>query len=109
MTNRPHTLGSRLQLIAELPSAILLIALHLYKRLISPFFLPACRYVPTCSEYAAEAIAKHGAVRGSMMAVLRLLRCNPFAKGGFDPVPNFRTHDPLPTTHDSRHAAVCNH
>jgi hypothetical protein len=50
--------------------------------------LPACRYVPTCSEYAAEAVERYGAVRGAMMGVWRLLRCHPFAKGGFDPVPN---------------------
>jgi len=49
--------------------------------------LPACRYVPTCSEYARDAIEGHGAVRGSLMAAWRLLRCHPFSKGGFDPVP----------------------
>ncbi|MBO0912418.1 MAG: membrane protein insertion efficiency factor YidD [Acidobacteria bacterium] len=53
----------------------------------SPLFLPACRYVPSCSEYAHDAIEEHGAVRGSLMAAWRLLRCNPLAKGGFDPVP----------------------
>lgn len=106
---RLQALDSRFQFITELPSAILLLALHLYKRLISPFFLPACRYVPTCSEYAAEAIAKHGAARGSLMGAWRLLRCHPFAKGGFDPVPNLGLHDPRPTTHDSRHAAACHH
>jgi putative membrane protein insertion efficiency factor len=48
---------------------------------------PACRYVPSCSEYAAEAIEKHGAIRGVLMGAWRLLRCHPFVKGGFDPVP----------------------
>jgi putative membrane protein insertion efficiency factor len=61
--------------------------LKLYKRLVSPLLPPACRYVPTCSEYAAEAVARHGVVRGTMLACWRLLRCNPLARGGFDPVP----------------------
>lgn len=87
MRNRHQAAASRLQIIAETLSAILLFGLRLYKRLLSPFFLPACRYVPTCSDYAAEAVDKHGALRGTMMAAWRLLRCHPFAKGGFDPVP----------------------
>ena len=57
-----------------------------YKRAISPFFLPACRYTPTCSEYAMEAVERFGVVRGTGMAILRVLRCHPFAKGGLDPV-----------------------
>ena len=61
--------------------------LSLYKRLISPWLPPVCRYVPTCSEYAAEAIALHGFFRGTLLAAWRLARCNPFAHGGYDPVP----------------------
>ncbi len=57
-----------------------------YKRWISPVFPPACRYVPTCSEYAMEAVERYGVVRGGMMAAWRLLRCHPLAKGGLDPV-----------------------
>jgi len=57
-----------------------------YKWAVSPLFPPACRYVPTCSEYAVEAVERYGAVRGSAMAMWRLLRCHPFAKGGYDPV-----------------------
>ncbi len=64
----------------------LLLLLRAYKWLISPLFLPACRYVPTCSEYAAEAIERYGAIRGSLKAAWRLLRCHPFAHGGYDPV-----------------------
>jgi uncharacterized protein len=70
------------------PKIVLLWLLRGYKRAISPLFLPSCRYVPTCSEYAAEAIERYGVVRGSMMALGRLLRCHPFVRGGFDPVPN---------------------
>lgn len=62
-------------------------ALRLYKRLISPALPPACRFAPTCSEYAAEAIEKHGVLRGGMLAARRLLRCGPWHPGGFDPVP----------------------
>ena len=66
---------------------LLIFVLRLYKRLISPLLLPSCRYVPSCSEYAVEAIERHGAVRGTAMAGWRVCRCHPFAKGGFDPVP----------------------
>jgi putative membrane protein insertion efficiency factor len=58
-----------------------------YKRLVSPLLPSACRYVPTCSEYAAEAVAVHGVFRGVMLSAWRILRCNPFAHGGYDPVP----------------------
>ncbi len=59
-----------------------------YKRWVSPLLPVSCRYVPTCSEYAMEAIATHGAVRGSALALGRLLRCHPFVRGGYDPVPS---------------------
>lgn len=65
---------------------VLLQLLRAYKWAISPMFPPACRYVPTCSEYAMEAVERYGAVRGGMKAVMRLLRCHPLAKGGYDPV-----------------------
>ena len=76
-----------------------LIALQLlraYKWAVSPFFPPACRYVPTCSEYAMEAIDRYGVLRGTAMAIGRLLRCHPFARGGYDPVikPRVKCHRP---------------
>lgn len=58
--------------------------LRVYKWAISPMLLPACRYVPTCSEYAMEAIAHYGVLRGGAKAIWRLLRCHPLAKGGLD-------------------------
>jgi uncharacterized protein len=57
-----------------------------YKWAISPMFPPACRYVPTCSEYAMEAVESYGALRGVGMALGRVLRCHPFAGAGYDPV-----------------------
>ena len=62
-------------------------ALRAYKRLVSPFMPPACRFHPSCSEYAADAVEVHGALKGSVLAAGRLLRCNPWSAGGFDPVP----------------------
>ena len=58
-----------------------------YQRAISPLTPPSCRFTPTCSSYALEALEKYGAARGSWMAIRRLLRCHPFCKGGYDPVP----------------------
>lgn len=58
-----------------------------YKRFISPMLPHACRFVPTCSEYAMEAIDRHGVVRGGWLAAGRLLRCHPFARAGYDPAP----------------------
>jgi uncharacterized protein len=69
--------------------------LRLYKRWISPAFPPACRYVPTCSEYAMEAVERHGAVRGGLMAGWRLLRCHPLAKGGLDAVVQDGSRTPI--------------
>ena len=70
----------------------LLWLLRFYKRNISPLLPDACIYTPTCSEYAMEAIEKHGVFKGTGLAILRVLRCNPFAKGGYDPVPEPKKH-----------------
>ena len=66
--------------------AVALWMLRGYKRWISPALPPSCRYVPTCSEYAMEAVERYGTLRGLAMTAGRLLRCHPFAKGGLDPV-----------------------
>ncbi|MBQ4119777.1 MAG: membrane protein insertion efficiency factor YidD [Clostridia bacterium] len=59
-----------------------------YRRVLSPLKItPACRFIPSCSEYAIEAITVHGAFKGSLLSIWRILRCNPFCKGGYDPVP----------------------
>ena len=68
--------------------AIFLTLIRFYRKYISPCKPPCCRFVPTCSEYAYEAISKYGAIKGGVLALWRLLRCNPFNNGDiFDPVP----------------------
>jgi uncharacterized protein len=67
---------------------VLLIGLiRAYRTLISPLYLPVCRFQPTCSQYAIDAIAQHGVVKGTRLALQRVLRCHPFHPGGYDPVP----------------------
>ncbi len=66
---------------------VLLAIIRFYKRAISPYLPPSCRFTPTCSEYAVEAIQKHGAFKGLGLAIWRIMRCNPLCKGGYDPVP----------------------
>ncbi|MDR7545441.1 MAG: membrane protein insertion efficiency factor YidD [Armatimonadota bacterium] len=65
----------------------LLLLIEGYRRFISPLLPRACRFYPSCSAYAAEAIARHGAARGTVLALRRILRCHPFHPGGYDPVP----------------------
>ena len=65
---------------------ILIWIIRFYQKVISPMFPPCCRFVPTCSQYAIEAISKYGPIKGGGKAVWRILRCNPFSKGGYDPV-----------------------
>lgn len=57
-----------------------------YKWALSPLLPPSCRYVPTCSDYAMDAVDRHGVIRGSLMAMWRVLRCHPFVRGGYDPI-----------------------
>lgn len=66
---------------------VLLKGIALYQRWLSPLKPPSCRFVPTCSQYAAEAVARYGSLRGARLALCRLLRCHPFHPGGVDPVP----------------------
>ncbi|OFX27480.1 MAG: membrane protein insertion efficiency factor YidD [Armatimonadetes bacterium RBG_16_67_12] len=65
----------------------MLLLIAAYQRLLSPLLPRSCRFYPSCSTYAAEAIERHGAARGVMLAVRRILRCHPFHPGGYDPVP----------------------
>jgi putative membrane protein insertion efficiency factor len=72
--------------------SMVIAALHGYKRWISPVLPNACRYVPTCSEYAIESVERHGVLRGVAMATWRVLRCNPLGGYGYDPVTETSTH-----------------
>lgn len=72
--------------IREYPAFLALLLLRVYRWAISPLLPAACRYVPTCSEYAMEAVERFGILRGGLLASARLLRCHPFAHGGYDPV-----------------------
>jgi hypothetical protein len=73
--------------LLALPRRILVGLIRGYQKFISPGLPPACRFYPSCSQYAIEAIARHGALRGSWLAARRLARCHPFHPGGVDPVP----------------------
>ena len=68
-------------------SRILIFIIEFYRHAISPHFPPVCRYTPTCSAYAVEALRKHGAIKGMGLAVKRILRCHPWGGSGYDPVP----------------------
>jgi putative membrane protein insertion efficiency factor len=72
---------------AGVTSVVLSAAVRGYQLLVSPLLPPACRFLPSCSEYAAEAIARHGAWRGTILASRRLARCHPWGDSGYDPVP----------------------
>jgi putative membrane protein insertion efficiency factor len=72
--------------VSQIAKLATLQLLRAYKWAISPLLPPACRYVPTCSEYAMEAVERFGAVRGGWMAFARILRCHPFSRSGHDPV-----------------------
>lgn len=66
---------------------LLLRSIRFYQTAISPHTKPKCKYYPTCSQYTYEAIEVHGALKGAFMGIWRILRCNPWSKGGYDPVP----------------------
>lgn len=71
---------------------ILIGFIKIYQKVISPLTPPSCRFYPTCSHYGIEAVEKHGALKGSWLAVRRISKCHPFHAGGFDPVPDNKVH-----------------
>ena len=66
---------------------VILFLIFLYQKAISPYLKPSCRYIPSCSEYAKQSVMKYGAIKGSFLAMLGVIRCNPLAKKIYDPVP----------------------
>lgn len=75
------------QQISRTIAAILILPIRFYQRFISPLTPPSCRFTPTCSQYAVEALRKHGPIKGLYLTVRRLLRCHPWGGHGYDPVP----------------------
>ncbi len=73
--------------LAQVPRIVLAALIRAYQRLVSPLLPPSCRFHPSCSHYALEAVTRYGALKGAWLTVSRLARCHPFHPGGFDPVP----------------------
>lgn len=76
----------------DIPAKAAIYLIRFYRHAISPMFPPACRYTPTCSQYAIEAISRHGLIRGGLLAAKRILRCHPWGGSGYDPVPEKTPH-----------------
>lgn len=74
---------------SSLPARAALAAIGFYRKALSPMFPPSCRYIPTCSEYGMIAIGRFGFIKGGLLALMRIGRCHPFRKGGYDPVPEY--------------------
>jgi putative membrane protein insertion efficiency factor len=85
----PPGIGRTLRTLAGMfrPDRMLMGAVRLYQLAISPLMPPSCRHLPTCSEYAVEALREHGLLRGGWLALTRIARCHPFGTSGYDPVP----------------------
>ncbi len=70
-------------------TSMLVVLVRAYQKLVSPLLPASCRYTPSCSEYAAQALTRHGFVRGTWLSLVRVVRCNPWSEGGDDPVPQY--------------------
>ena len=81
------TIGRATRLVLRLPAFTLVFAIRGYQVMLSPLLPSSCRFIPSCSAYAVEAVQRHGALRGGWLAARRIGRCHPFHPGGFDPVP----------------------
>jgi putative membrane protein insertion efficiency factor len=87
MTVAPSGIDAPKALLGLTPRRLLAALIRTYQRFVSPALPPSCRFHPSCSQYALEAVRRHGALKGSWLAARRLARCHPFHPGGFDPVP----------------------
>ena len=74
-------------LISNLFKLLFINLIKIYQRFVSPFFPSSCKFSPSCSKYGIEAINKYGVLKGSVLTVIRILKCNPWSKGGYDPIP----------------------
>lgn len=88
----------------SIPARLLVILVRAYQWILSPILPRSCRFEPTCSSYAVEALSRHGAVRGGWLALRRLARCHPWGSGGYDPVPPADRAD-----HDCTHSRCAGH
>tara|TARA_Y100000768_G_scaffold342835_1_gene288151 strand:+ start:1082 stop:1321 length:240 start_codon:yes stop_codon:yes gene_type:complete len=74
-------------LISNLFKLLFINLIKIYQRFVSPFFPSSCKFSPSCSKYGIEAISKYGFLKGSVLTIKRILKCNPWSKGGYDPIP----------------------
>ncbi len=81
-----QTVSQGLTVISRVARSTVITLISAYQRFLSPLLPPSCRYLPRCSEYGLLAVDKYGVIRGTGMALLRILRCHPFARGGYDPI-----------------------
>jgi putative membrane protein insertion efficiency factor len=93
--------------LRRLPVRVVLLLVELYRAYISPMRLPTCRFTPTCSQYAVDALTEYGLIRGGWLTALRLVRCGPWHRGGWDPIPERRTavqaHDAVDEVRSESH------
>ena len=87
MTMKTTPLMNFKSLVPNIFKSLFISIIRIYQRFISPLFPSSCKFSPTCSRYGIEAINKYGAFKGMAMTIKRILRCNPFSKGGYDPIP----------------------
>ncbi|WP_396932441.1 membrane protein insertion efficiency factor YidD [Mycolicibacterium sp.] len=80
--------------MSHLPARVVIFLVELYRHTISPLRLPTCRFTPTCSQYAVDALTEYGLIRGSWLTVIRLGKCGPWHRGGWDPIPERRPQAP---------------
>ncbi len=93
--------------MSHLPARVVIFLVELYRHTISPLRLPTCRFTPTCSEYAVDALTEYGLIRGGWLTVIRLGKCGPWHRGGWDPIPERRPGAPgADLEHDNRSAHV---
>lgn len=92
--------------MSHLPARVVIFLVELYRHTISPLRLPTCRFTPTCSQYAVDALTEYGLIRGGWLTLIRLGKCGPWHRGGWDPIPERRPHAPGPEDNERRSTHV---